>query len=290
MIRKTLILLPAALLLLGCSQIARTPQVSVPDSEKVATIVAATLTAKPTITSEPEVVADQVTPTEIPDTPVPTETATSLPTATTEPTLTPTRQPSPTLDPEDPRITLGNPSWKAALIDDTNWYTFETEQSSVQVVDSKLVLTANKANNYESWSMSWPKVSDFYLEMTATTGDTCQEKDRYGLIVRAPDPNQGYLFGFSCDGAFRIRKWDGEKYTELAGWEYSDSILTGPRQSNRLGVMAEGAKLSIYANGHLLEKIQDDTYEKGVFGTYIAASKTPGFTVFISEVAYWELP
>ena len=151
-------------------------------------------------------------------------------------------------------------------------------------------MTSKKANSYENWSMAWPVLTDFYLEITGTTGDSCSGKDRYGMIFRAPDPEQGYLVGISCDGNYRVRTWDGENFEELVGWQPSEHILTGKDQTNRLGVMADGSKLSVYINGHLVEEIQDDTYSKGSFGTFIAADNTPGFTVSVSEAAYWDIP
>jgi hypothetical protein len=138
--------------------------------------------------------------------------------------------------------------------------------------------------------MSFPVISDFYLELQATSGNACQGKDRYGLIFRAPDPNQGYLFGISCDGSFRVRTWDGEVFGEIADWQKSEHIFTGPNQTNRIGVMADGDELVFYINGHEVEDIQDNTYRRGVFGAYIAAAQTPGFRVSVNQVAYWDLP
>ena len=111
-----------------------------------------------------------------------------------------------------------------------------------------------------------------------------------GIIARVPDPNQGYLFGISCDGSYRVRKWNGTEFTELIGWQQSEQINTGPQQTNRLGFMAEGTKLSFYVNGHLLAVLSDETYPNGTFGTYIGASDTPGFTARISQIAFWGIP
>ena len=88
--------------------------------------------------------------------------------------------------------------------------------------------------------MASPKISNFYLEIQGTSGDSCQGKDRYGLIFRAPDPNQGYLFGISCDGFYRLRAWDGEKFSGLISWRQSEYIHTGPNQTNRIGVYGKG--------------------------------------------------
>ena len=64
---------------------------------------------------------------------------------------------------------------------------------SFQVDDNKFVLVAKKANSYETWSLSWEELTNFYLEITGTFGDDCSGKDRYGMIFRAPDTSEGYL-------------------------------------------------------------------------------------------------
>lgn len=278
---KTVLPLIITLFLSGCG-IAPTPVT--PDPNQVATIVEATMMSIPTATKviETESIIPSVT--ALIETEIPTETP--APSHTPTQTETPTQTDIPTLAADDPRAQLGVPTWQATF-SGSNWFTFEDKQSSIQLKDSTLVLKAFLANNYESWSMASPKISNFYLEIQGTSGDACQGKDRYGLIFRAPDPNKGYLFGISCDGFYRLRTWDGEKFTELAGWHQSEFIQTGPNQTNRIGVLTKGAKLSLYINGNLVDEIQDATYSEGVFGAYIAASNSPNFSVIISQAAYW---
>jgi hypothetical protein len=213
-----------------------------------------------------------------------------LPTET--PTITPTSSPSPTptLMPEDPRLELGAPDWQASFADDSDWFTFDEPAASFQVEDDRLVMVAKSTQAYENWSLSWPKLTDFYLEYTITTGEQCAGEDRYGIIARAPDPNAGYLVGLSCNGAWRLRAWDGEDFHELADWTPSGYINTGPEATNRLGLMANGNDLSVYINGHLVGEEEDGRFEEGKFGAFIAAEQTPDFTVYLSEAMYWALP
>ena len=292
---RSISILILTLLLMGCGSV---DQTATPD--QVGTIVAATLTTVsektmtaviPTITLT---VADlqevlSLTPSLTPSS-TPTITPSSTPSVTPTSTQVLINGSSPTPAPDDPVDSLGSPDWKASFLDASNWYTFKTEQSSIQVVEGTLTLTSYKANNYESWSMSYPKISNFYLEMQGVIKDSCEGKDRYGMIFRAPDPNQGILFGITCDGHYRIRTWDGEAYTELIQWKPSEHILSGPNQANRIGVMADGHELTLYINGHKVAELSDDTYNSGVFGAYIASSETPGLIVTITQAAYWTLP
>lgn len=269
------------LLLAGC---AKDTVIDSSVQDQIDTIVAATLTSMSAATQIPETETVQPTATNMPPTSTPA--GISTPTASPTPTLTLT----PTQVAEDPKDGLGDPTWLTSFDDDSTWYSFETDQASIQVEDGALVMKAFKADNYESWSLSWQVLTDFYLEITGSTGAACQGKDRYGIIARVPDPNQGYLFGISCDGSYRVRGWDGEDFSELIGWQRSEHINSGPQQTNRLGLLADGSKLSIYVNGHLLAEVLDETYPSGTFGTYIGASESPGFSALVSQIAYWEIP
>lgn len=217
--------------------------------------------------------------------PQPTETPKSEPLAAGLPSPTPTPE-------ADPRVELGGADWVAAFGKDTQqtWYQFDDEQAKVEMKPDELVLTAYKDNSRDVWSMSYPVLSDFYLEITGTSGEACSGKDRYGPIVRAPDNNQGYLYQVSCDAMYQLRKWDGVEYTDLIKWTPSEYIVPGPNQTHRVGFMADGNNLSVYVNGFLLGEAVDDSYNEGTFGISIAAADTPGFTVMVSEVLYWELP
>jgi len=212
------------------------------------------------------------------------------PTQTSPPTTTPlpTFTVAPTYAPGDPRGELGVPDWQADFTLETDWFTFDGENASIIRRGGNLVLTSKNTDVLEIWSLSYPVLSDFYLEYKVSTGRECLLKDRYGMVVRAPDPNEGYLFGVSCDGAFRVLYWDGQEFTTLQDWMESEFINTGPGVFNRLGVKAQGNKLSLYVNGSLLAEVEDDRLAAGKFGAFIKSENTPGFRVTITEVLYWD--
>ncbi len=76
----------------------------------------------------------------------------------------------------------------------------------------------------------------------------------------------------------------------MIGLTTGAGIVTGSNQANRLGVRAEGDRISLYANGNLLAEITDSTFSEGNFGAFIAANETPGFTVWMEEISLWNLP
>jgi len=213
-----------------------------------------------------------------------TETAELFGAVAAKPTVTPTPE-------ADPRLELGNSAWGAVFEDGTQtWYQYDHENGIAEVRDNKLVLTSKKANDYDNWSMSYPPMDDFYLEVRFIIGPECAGKDRYGILFRAPDSTQGYLYNVSCDGFIQVRKWDGQEFTQLIGWTASDHIIKGPEVEHRLGVWAEGDHFVLYINGFQIGEFSDSSYlGEGTFGVSIGATDTVGFAVDVTEAKAWEL-
>lgn len=221
-------------------------------------------------------------------------TSTPRPTGTPFPTDTPPPPPPPsattTPDAQDPKVQLGEPAWRDAFDTFTNWPLFSDEHVEMSGSSGELKIKAMNAGNYEPWMVSWPIVQNFYLEVTASPGE-CSGLDRYGLLARsAPDASQAYLLGFSCDGRYSLRIWNGRRFSTLVDWTLSPHILAGQGKTNRLGLMAQGSKISLYANGKFLTEVVDGTFVQGAFGLFVNAAQTPGFTATFFEVSYWTLP
>ncbi len=253
--------------------------------DQVSTSVSGTLTAEAPLPTAPAPMTD-----------------TPLPTATEVPTLAPptaTPSPTPTASPPntgtpvagDPRTTLGQPTWRDTFDSPSGWNLGEDSFAKLEIQDGELFLTG--LSTADGWRLTSPEVDDVYLEATTKT-QTCQGSDEYGLMFRVPDfhaADKGYLFGFTCDGRYFLRTWDGQDMNTLIPSTASSAIQAGGDKANRIGVWTEGEELSLYANGTLLVKISDDTFtDKGGFGFFIGARKTENFKIGSSEIAYWDLP
>ena len=269
------------------------PQGPPPEGE-LATRVSGTLTAiPPVITLPPETQATPEAPsptaTSEPTQAPPTATFTPEPSVTPLPSFTPLA--TPTLLSGDPRSQLGNPTWRDPFDATNNWPLGEDEFTRAEIEDGQLVMTG--LSTTDGWRLTSPEVHDFYIEMTVET-ESCTSTDHYGLMVRVPDrheANQGYLFAFTCDGRYSLRAWDGETMTSLVPATANASILAGSDKTNRMGLMADGDRLVLYANGVQLREVEDDAYdEAGSFGVFVGARQTADFTIRVSEIAYWENP
>jgi len=260
--------------------------------------------------------ASPVPPTaEAPAAAVPTDTPVSKPTATQQPAaggiptvaVTPispaATQPSgPTVTPApgDPRSRLGAPTSTDAM-DNANtwiWPTGSDKYTIGSFSGGRQSVTA--LTGTDGWRMANPagrEFSSLYLEATIRTG-ACSGSDHYGLIFRVPvltEPDQGYLFGVTCDGRYSLRRWNGEvglkgEMKWLANWTASSAIVTGANQTNRLGVMMVGSRLLLYANGKLITEIKDTTYASGYFGLFVGSDNTENLTIQVDEMSYWENP
>jgi len=245
-----------------------------------------------TETAPPLVFAPPKEPYQTPDPNAPTRTPNpNIPTRTPTITLTPTTSPTATLDPDDPISYLGDPWFRDNFSTGSNFFLYDEPQSSFRVDNNQMILVAKKANNFETWSLASPNLYNFYLEITGTFGEECSGKDRYGLIFRAPKTTEGYLLSISCDGSFRLSTWENEeeKYTSLKPWTASEYINTGPGGENRLGIKTNGISLTGFINGYQVFEVDDSTFGSGRFGILVAATNTPGFTAYLSEIAYWAL-
>jgi len=238
--------------------------------------------------------ADTATATQAVEAPTSQPTATQTPTNTPQPTATVTPiLPTPTLSTEDITKSLGGPTWRDNFDNEDYWrfsqYYKDTDRISMKVDGGEVVLKALNPDYHYEWLLTWPDPEDFYVEITATTGSACEGLDKYGLIFRAPDPTEGYLVGFTCDGRYSIWYYDGENEVDILDWKASDKIEVGANQTNRLGIKAEGSQLTVYANGVAIATITDTKQSKGQFGLMVGAVKTQNFTVYVDKLEYWDL-
>jgi len=186
-------------------------------------------------------------------------------------------------------LNLGAPTWQDTFKNSSYWYLLETEYTKFTIKNDRMILRAKPGGGDEWGITTEPNLSDFYLEATFKTGETCSGLDRYGVLVRAPTENSGYVFGFSCDGRYRIYKWDGANYSGLQSWKQATQIKTGANQTNQLGFFAQGSTIKLYANGQLLQELTDSTYSEGRFGLFVCSVNTEELEVFVEDMAYWDL-
>lgn len=269
----------------GPSSVAGT---STPEPGLVATSVSSTLTAQPLPTLSVPTLAPSVTAIIPSATAQPTQTETpSAPTSTAVATLTPAA--------DDVAAALGEPDYRNPMDNGRGFglnEPYDDDNLRIVVENGALSMTGKDDNGWHSWRLTSPKLGDVYIEATVRTRN-CSGDDLYGLVARAPDyeSGKGYYFGFTCDGRYTLGKWVEAGISDMIAYAQNAAILTGSNQTNRIGIHIEGRKLSLYANGKLLQEIEDTSFEEaGYYGVFIAPNDTAGFTVDYDQIAYWTLP
>jgi hypothetical protein len=188
------------------------------------------------------------------------------------------------------QLNLGTATWTDNMDTSTSWYLLDTANTKFTQGDGKLVMTAKSPSSGDEWGLSnKPALKDYYLQGTFITGSACSGLDHYGLLARAPDPDKGYVLEFSCDGHYRLYKWDGTNYNALQEWRTTSTIHTGANQTNIMGIWMKGTTLRVYANGFKLAEFTDSTYNQGQFGLVIGSTDTNNLTIYVDQVAYWDL-
>lgn len=186
-------------------------------------------------------------------------------------------------------LNLGEPTFRETFDNAVRWFLVDSGNTRFTIDDGELVMRSFNPGSFDEWGLSnYQSISDFYIEATFRTGDTCSGLDRYGLLLRSPDPNQGYVLAFSCDGRYRLYAWDGT-YNGLVEWTAGSAIQSGPDQTNKMGAFMEGETIKIYANGTLLAELEASNFDSGQFGLFVAAGNTANFTTYVEDLTLWEL-
>jgi heat shock protein HslJ/uncharacterized protein YraI len=190
----------------------------------------------------------------------------------------------------DPAMILGEPDGVDNFDNASNWGQFDSACFTSQITGGQYVMTANGVPQTMCWEVSWPQLENFYIETTLQMPETCDAQDRFGLLFRAPDNNRGYQYGFTCGGEYTLTLWDGQTSTILVEPTVSAAILNTPGMVNRMGLLAFGENISLYANGVFLETVSDYTYlDAGRIGYFVRAATEAPFTVRYDQLRVWVL-
>ena len=262
--------------LVACTRIAQEPS-----RDSISTYVSLTLTAAPSQ----------------PPTSTPPPTGTPIPTPSVTPTASPTEGPSPTNTPpsfpqDDPRygINPAEPHYWDNFSSNLTWVGPNFEGAINVWEDGRIRATDLLVDANIWWSTTRREIDalNVYTEISAEIGE-CQGKDSYGFAVRVSGElrNSGTSLEFSCDGYYRVRKFDSGKVSTLIEWTPSELIQSGPEAENQMGILAQNETLHFVANGEILGSIQEEYYQVGTYGIFASAIETPGVTVYFDDFELW---
>jgi hypothetical protein len=291
---KKAILIISILILTGLLAGCNLPGKSEPTVDIVATQVAKMLTdaaiedeeATATLSPSPTLMEPSTE-----DTPTLTATATETPTETATETSTPTT------DISDPVAQLGSPAWTEDFDGSSSSWDFDYDQATFETSSGYLNLTAVTSANWHSWYVSSPKLKNAYVEATILMVNGTG-LDRFGLAVRSSnDGQQFYFLNITADGQWGFFRMENDvnmndvNINEISGYQTADQLNDVIGTPHRVGIWMQGNTFTFYIDGEEIGSASDNTLmQKGYTGFLIAYANTPGFTVRVDKLQYWDIP
>lgn len=114
----------------------------------------------------------------------------------------------------------------------------------------------------------------FYPRYTPETGG-------YVVFVSA---QASYTIGYYVKGANNELTWE-----TLMAWAYHTALRDGMNETNRLRVICNGERFSVYLNGVLATSFKDDRYKKGKLFVAVAPTEKSNLGVTFSDLQLREV-
>jgi hypothetical protein len=129
-----------------------------------------------------------------------------------------------------------------------------------------------------------PTLSNFYIEVTASP-NLCIGRDAYGLVVRAGNATDFYVFLLSCDGQVRAERDRISEHIALQDWiPVSGKVTPDIGGSTRIGVWAYGSEMRFFVNDVYQFTVSDPAFPRGLVGLHAHASSASALTVNFSAL------
>ena len=158
----------------------------------------------------------------------------------------------------------------------SGWGADETEAFSRGYVEGEYSIEVHSPNQF-LWADPGQVFDDVAVEVDLYPAPG-SENGYAGVLCRHEDLQNFYYFAVGSEGYYAIfRRVDGSELEILSGGGSavrSEAIRQG-EQVNHILAVCQGNTLSLYANGELLETVEDSTHRLGDVGVG-AASRAPG--------------
>lgn len=102
------------------------------------------------------------------------------------------------------------------------------------------------------------------ISVTVTVLSAQEPTQSYcGISFRAQSDKDNYRLFIDGEGYFRLTRRKDNKSTALVDWTRHEALTPGLGQKNRVQIVMEGQKITLYGNGAKLASITDDTFTTG---------------------------
>ena len=83
------------------------------------------------------------------------------------------------------------------------------------------------------------------------------------MSFRALSDKDNYRLFIDGEGYYRLTRRKDNQSTALVDWTRHEALVPGLGQKNRVQIVLEGKKISVFGNGVKLTEVEDDAFAKG---------------------------
>lgn len=172
-------------------------------------------------------------------------------------------------------------------VDSGEWDSESSDETFYDFADDVFYINVLPVD-WVSYSQTDYVYSDFLAEADTyhSFGPTAVE---YGLYFRNTDGDNYYYFGISANGHFNFWKRIDAEWIEILPWAPSDALETGEGAYNRMGVLANGAQLTLLANDVVLAEVEDDSIAAGALGVFVRTYEEEDVEIAFDNVEVWDI-
>jgi|GEM_PF-4461660 len=148
---------------------------------------------------------------------------------------------------------------------DSGWGAISSDWGSIAYSNGELAMQRKTAGEAYTIDNGLDQQTDFAVEIDARKIPEGMEANYCGIYFRFRDVDNYYGFYVNSQGQYDIGGEIGGKFTLLKDWTQSDYIKTSTA-TNKLKVACKGNTIEVYANGHKLATVEDNSFAAGGIG------------------------
>jgi hypothetical protein len=167
------------------------------------------------------------------------------------------------------------------------WELDDTDEYSLRYAAGAYWVNA-LADNIFAWGVGPQRVEDFYLEVDVFFIDG-PETNEFGVVFRQVDNENFYGFSIDSSGSYALRKLSAGEWSDVVAWTESDAIRTDTGAVNRLGVYAQGPRITLLINDEVVAHAEDSEFDSGLIGLAAGTFDDPNLEVAYDDLKVWDL-
>lgn len=169
---------------------------------------------------------------------------------------------------------------------DSSALTAQEDENSRTAFADGIYLFEVKAADTLSWAITDHTYDDLVIE--ADTEVSAESKVvAAGLLFHYHDSRNFYLFSIASDGYYALEMLHNDIWQTLIDWTESDAINA---THNTLRVETKGDRITLKANGRLLEVTEDDSLSGGDAGLAVSSFESAQVTVCFDNLLITRSP